>query len=79
MVEYTLIGLSTEDVEDTVLYGMDISDAEKDKVLDYVESNEQSFMDELKRHMDKYFTDNAMGRYGESIAEFVKNKLQEID
>lgn len=79
MVKYTLIGLSTEDVEDT-LYDMDgISDADKDKLLDYIKNNEQSFMDELKRYMDKYFTDNAMGHYREDISDVLRYKLQEID
>lgn len=79
MVEYTLIGLSTEDVEDT-LYDMDgISDADKDKLLDYIKNNEQSFMDELKRYMDKYFIDSAMGHYREDISDVLRYKLREID
>lgn len=79
MVSYTLIGLSTEDVEDT-LYDMDgISDADKDKLLDYIKNNEQFFMDELKRYMDKYFIDSAMVHYREDISDVLRYKLREID
>lgn len=78
--EVTLINLCTEDVEQAIDdYMHDLSNADKDKLLNHLTNNEASLMRELERYMEKNFVDYVMEYYWGDVTDFLRNKLEEID